>query len=93
MGRPPKGDRAMTATERHQRHMAKKLAAAAVVAAPPPAPVPKPDMSDLYLKFIHLRMGPARTAQYIYQRIGRDAAVAFHRALGQVIEAKPPAPP
>jgi len=41
MGRPPKGDRAMTATERHQRHMAKKLAAAAaaaVAAAPPPAP-------------------------------------------------------
>ena len=65
MGRPPKGDRAMTATERHQRHMAKKLAAAAVVAAPPPAPVPKPDMSDLYLKFIHLRMvrpGPPSTS-------------------------------
>lgn len=87
MGRPPKGDRAMTGTERRQQHTAKKLAAAAAaaVAALPLAQV-KPDMSDAYLKFIHLRMDPARTAQYIYMRIGHDAAIALHRALGRVIE-------
>ena len=91
MGRPPKGDRAMTATERHQRHMARKLAAAVAAAPAPPASAAT---SEPYLKFVHLKIDPTRTAQSIYQRIGYDAAVAFHRALGQVIEAnRPPAPP
>jgi hypothetical protein len=80
MGRHAVGDRAMTATERHRKWLASRLAKAAEQAAPASA-------NDLVLKVDHVRRFPERTAPWLCQRIGRDAAVAFRDALSRAIEA------
>jgi hypothetical protein len=89
MGRKPLGARPMTDTERKARSRAKaelrpKPEPEQVVApvAPPAAAADFP-----FLKLIHLAMDPTRTSEWIVEKIGPEAALAFYQALGRAIDA------
>ena len=97
MGRPPSGH-AMTSAERQRRYVerqAAKLAATSgerrSVELPPvnfPGSATAPGNSPM-LKLQHVRLDPVRTAAWLAQRLGRDAAIRCRDALNGAIGRAP----
>ena len=86
MGRYPIGDRPMTATERHRKWLAAKVANSSKPVAVPAPPAAPPFGSYITLK--QIRDYPKLAALELYDRIGRDATVALRDALSWAIEKK-----
>jgi hypothetical protein len=80
MGRPPIGDRAMTAKECHQRWLEGQMAEAKQAGA---AAAPKLDGVPLNIE--HIRRYPDRVAPWLCGRLGHRATLAFRDALTRAL--------
>jgi hypothetical protein len=99
MGRPPSGQ-AMTSAERQRRYVerqAAKLAAATSPVEPRSVELPPVNFPGWataagetpMLKLDHIRLDPRRTAAWLAQRLGRDAAIRFRDELNRAIGKAP----
>jgi len=87
VGRRPIGDRAMSPAERYQRFLARTRAqAAATATAAKPAPTISAD--GITIRVRHLAMDPARSAAWLVEQLGLEAAGAFRDALRTALDAQ-----
>jgi hypothetical protein len=104
MGRPPSGDQAMTSAERQRRYVERQAAKLADSRSAPAGPG-EPRSVELppvnfpgwataagetpMLKLDHVRLDSRRTAAWLAQRLGRDAAIRFRDELNRAIGKAP----
>ena len=84
MGRRPIGERAMTATERKRRQLAKLATPVAMTSST----LPVVDESPL-IRLEHLRLWPERLAPWLRLRLGHQVTVRLRDELSIAIDAAP----